>query len=372
MSALLEIFPDAPVYTLIQDAEALRGSIFSRKCIQTSFINRLPFARRNYRNYLPLFPLAIEQFDLEAYDLVISSSYAVAHGILARPDQLHVSYIHTPLRQAWHQTHQFLNETGMHGLKGAAARVFLHYIRLWDLAASRRVDYYVAPSRWAAQSVWRAYRRKAEVIHPPVDTDRFKPLSPRGDYYLAISHLAPHKRVDVIVEAFSRLGYPLVIIGDGRDTHKIRKLAGQNVKLMGRLPDAAVQELLGKAKAFVHAAEEDFGIAAVEAQAAGCPVIAYRKGGLSETVIEGKTGLFFDQQEPESLMAAVNCFEYGELSFKTEDLVDNARRFDQDRFKKEFKAFIETAWENFKAGEIPETRGEYVLANPRFIKFRIF
>jgi glycosyltransferase involved in cell wall biosynthesis len=358
LHAMLEIFPEAPVYTLFQDPEALKGTILSEKCIHTSFINRLPFARRKYRNYLPLFPFAIEQFDLEAYDLIISSSYAAAHGVLVRPDQLHVSYIHTPIRQAWHQTHQFLREAGLQsGLRGAAVKVFLHYMRMWDLAASSRVDHYLAPSRWAAQSVWRAYRRRAEVVYPPVETERFKPLSPRGDYYIVISRLAPHKRVDVIVEAFSRLGHPLVVIGDGRDARKIQKLARQNVKLIGRQPDATVQELLGKAKAFVHTAEEDFGIAAVEAQAAGCPVIAYRKGGLSETVIEGKTGLFFDEQKPESLMTAVQRFENGGLSFKLADLEENARRFNRERFKEEFSAFIEVTWENFKAGKFPKAIG---------------
>jgi glycosyltransferase involved in cell wall biosynthesis len=280
LETTLEVYPSSPVYTLVYNPQAFTGTALARSEIHTSFINRLPLARRKYRSYLPLMPLAIEQFDLGGYDIVLSFNYAVAHGVLIRPGQMHLSFTHTPLRQAWHFYHQFLQSAGLEaGPKSWAARVLLHYLRLWDQAAAARVDQFIVPSRWVARAVRRAYNRSAEILYPPVEVDRYCPLSPRAQTYIVVSRLVPHKKVGLIVEAFSRLGLPLVIVGDGPEQESLRSRSAANIRFLGRQPQQALQELLGRAKAFVHMAEEDFGIAPVEAQAAGCPVIAYGRGG---------------------------------------------------------------------------------------------
>jgi glycosyltransferase involved in cell wall biosynthesis len=237
LETTLEVYPTAPVYALVYNPRAFAGTTISQREIHTSFINRLPWAQRKYRSYLPLMPLAIEQFDLNRYDIILSFNYAVAHGVLVRPGQLHLSWTHTPLRQAWHSYHQFLKSARLEaGPRSWAARIFLHYLRLWDLAAATRVDLFIVPSRWVAQAVRRAYNRTAEIIYPPVEVDQFCPLSPRGETYIAVSRLVPHKKVDLIVEAFSRLGYPLVIVGDGPEQDKLLRRAGPNVRFLGRQP----------------------------------------------------------------------------------------------------------------------------------------
>ncbi len=347
LAAALEVFPDAPVYTLIFDRPAFDGTIFARKEIHTSFVHRIPAGRRWYRNLLPLLPLAVEQFDLRGFDIVVSFHYAVAQGVVLRPDQLHISYVHTPMRYAWQEYQSFIKEAGG-GPKGWVARLILHYFRLWDVAAARRVDHFAAVSQWAARCVWRAYWREAEVIYPPVEIDRFRPLEPRQDYYIVVSRLVRHKRLDVVVDAFSRLGYPLRVVGDGSERARLSKMAASNIEFLGWQPDERVAELLGRARAFIHANEEDFGIALVEAQAAGCPVIAYATGGACETVIEGETGLFFAEQSADSLAEAVSRFERENLRFDVATLHRNAARFGKIRFQQEFAAMIEWEWRKFR------------------------
>jgi len=253
LEAALEVFPDAPVYTLVYNRRAFEGTPLAKRQVYTSFIDRLPWAHQAHRSFLPLYPLAIEQFDLHDYDLILSSSYAVAHGILTRPDQTHVCLMHTPLRYAWHQPHTIFQAGG---IKSQLLRMWLHNFRQWDFAASQRVDRYVAVSHWVAGLIWHAYRRPAHVIYPPVDVDRFTSLTPKGDYYLVVSRLAYHKRVDLIVQAFSRLGLPLIVVGDGAERRRLSQLAAPNVKLLGWQSDEVVQELMGRAKALVHAAAE--------------------------------------------------------------------------------------------------------------------
>jgi glycosyltransferase involved in cell wall biosynthesis len=351
LETTLEVYPAAPVYTLVYNPQALAGTHLAQSEIHTSFINRLPLARQKYRSYLPLMPLAIEQFDLGRYDIVLSFNYAVAHGVLVRPDQLHLSFTHTPLRQAWHFYHQFLRSARLEaGPKSWAARLLLHYLRLWDQAAAARVDQFIVPSRWVARAVKRTYNRPAEVLYPPVEVDRFCPLSPRGEYYVAVSRLVAHKKVGLIVEAFSRQGLPLVIVGDGPEEQNLRRKAAPNVRFLGRQPQQALQELLGRAKAFVHMAEEDFGIAPVEAQAAGCPVIAYGRGGLLDTVIAGETGLFFPEQSAESLIAAVQQFERAGTRFDVGRIRQNALRFAPGRYRRELACLVNREWERFGLG----------------------
>lgn len=363
LAAALEVFPQASIYTLVHNRKALLGTVFAHQKIHTSFIDRLPAAHKEHRTYLPLFPFAVEQFDLRGYDLILSFSYAAAHGILPRPDQLHISFIYTPLRYAWHYYHQYLHESGLHfGLKALLVKLILHYLRLWDQAAASRVDRFVAISQWVARCIWRAYRRPAQVIYPPVEIQKFLPLYPRDEYYIAVSRLVQHKQLAMIVDVFSRLNLPLIVIGDGPERSRLIKLAAPNVKLLGRQPDETVQRLLGRAKACVHAAEEDFGITLVEAQAAGCPVIAFGKGGALETVEDEKTGLLFQEQSVESLAGAIEKFESGRLRFSIADLQANASRFDTAIFKRKIAALVAREWKRFKC----DGEGYASLAEERF------
>ena len=348
LEAALELYPTAPIYTLVYQQESFKGSRIAEHPVHTSFIERLPKGREKYRAYLPLMPLAIEQFDLSGYDVVISSSHAVAKGVLTRADQLHISYVHTPIRYAWDLQFQYLKEAGIErGLKSTIARAILHYIRLWDVASSNRVDVFVANSHYVAQRIWKVYRREAQVIYPPVDVDRFTPKGQREDFYLTLSRFVPYKKIDLIVEAFTRLGLPLVVIGDGPDFNKVKRIAGPNVQLLGYQPDTVVKDYMERCKAFVFAADEDFGITPVEAQAAGAPVIAYGRGGVTETVLHGETGLFFQEQTVESLLATVRAFESGEYQFDPERLRQNAERFSKKRFQHEFAELVERKWAKF-------------------------
>ncbi len=348
LEAALEAFPDAPIFTLIYNPEAFKERRIGQGKVIPSFIDRLPASHKKHRSYIPLYPLAIEQFDLSAYDVIVSFSYAVAHGVLPQPDQLHLSFIYTPLRYAWHYYHQFIQTSGLKsGLKSWPVKIMLHYLRLWDLEASRRVDQFVAISQWVSRCIWRAYRRPSRLIYPPVDVERFHPGWPRGDTYTTISRLEPYKNVSVIVEAFSKLGLPLVIIGEGSQEKALRAKAGPNITFLGTQPDRVVEDVLASAKCLVHAAEEDFGIALVEAQAAGCPVITYAKGGALELVVAGETGLFYEDLKPESLIAVVEAFEGQRGFFDTKTLIKNASRFGKDRFQTEFTSLVANKWGGF-------------------------
>lgn len=348
VESVLELFPDAPLYTLVYRPEQFANTIFATREIHTSFIERLPGGREKYRRYLALMPLAIEQFDLGAYDVVISSCHAVAKGVLTRADQLHISYIHTPIRYAWDLQFQYLREAKLErGLKSWVARAVLHYIRQWDVLAANRVDVFVANSHYVASRIRKTYRRDAQVIYPPVDVERFAARAQRDDFYLAVSRFVPYKKLDLIVEAFTRLGRPLVVIGEGPDDEKIRREAGGNVQFLGWQPVEGVKGYMERCKAFMFAADEDFGIAPVEAQAAGAPVIAYSRGGVTETVIPDETGLFFHEQNVESLMEAVRRFEADPRRFDPQRIRANAERFSKARFKSEFQALVDREWAKF-------------------------
>jgi glycosyltransferase involved in cell wall biosynthesis len=241
-----------------------------------------------------------------------------------------------------------LREAGLEtGILGWAARAILHYIRMWDFSAAGRVDHFIAPSRWTADCVWRVYRRRSSVIYPPVDIERFNQTSSRGDHYVVVSRLVSHKKVDLIVDAFSQLGLPLIVVGDGPEWDRVSERAAANVRMMGRQSDSTVQEILESAKAFIHMAEDDFGIAPVEAQAAGCPVIAYGRGGVLETVVEGQTGLFFQWQRVDCLKAAVLQFERGDLKFNAQRIRQNAARFNKERFQRELTCLVERRWDRW-------------------------
>ena len=359
VAAILEVFPRADLHALTHDPERMRGTPLEGVPVRTSFIQSLPLGKQKYRVYLPLMPLAVEQFDLRGYDVVISSSHAVAKGVLTRADQLHVSYTHTPVRYAWDLYLDYLQESGMdRGPKSWLARPALHYLRLWDAAAANRVDAYLANSAYVARRVHKLYRRTSRVVHPPVDVGKYRADGPREDFYVAVSRFVPYKRMALIVEAFTRMGRPLVVIGDGPEFEGARRVAGPNVRLLGYQPDDVLQDYLQRARAFVFAAEEDFGIVPVEAQAAGCPVIAFAKGGARETVIgwpaTDATGVFFDTQTTEALEAAVETFEAHEGDFRPENCRRNAERFGRERFGREIKAAVERAYSDFQRGESPE------------------
>jgi glycosyltransferase involved in cell wall biosynthesis len=344
LARILECYPQAEVFTLVDFLPQAERGFLGERPIHTSFIQRLPLARTRYRHYLPLMPLAIESFDLSGFDLVISSSFCVAKGALTGPDQLHVSYVHSPMRYAWDLQHQYLREHGLqHGLKGLFTRALLHYLRLWDARTANCVDTYVCNSRFIARRVWKTYRRESQVIHPPVDTELFRPAEvPRAGYYLTASRLVPYKRTRLIIEAFARLPErQLLIIGDGPELRRLQGLAPANVTLLGYLPNEQVREHMQRARAFIFAALEDFGIAPVEAQACGTPVIAYGRGGVTESVIDGRTGVLFPEQDADSLLAAIQQFELRESRFSAAAIRANALRFSAERFKAQFRACIE-------------------------------
>ena len=349
LEAALETLGPAPIHTMVYRPEVFRQSSIGRQDIRTSFIQRLPRSRANHRLYLPLMPLAAEQFDLRGFDLVLSSSHVVAHGVLTGPNQLHLSYTHAPARYAWSLYREHLETAGLRrGITSWAWRLLMHYLRLWDSAAAHRVDAFIANSRWTADNIWRAYRRRADVIYPPVDIDSFQPLEPREDYYLTVSRLVPYKRVDLIVEAFSRLGLPLRIVGTGPEMRRLSRIARGNVEFLGWQSKGQLQELMGRARAFVYAAVEDFGITLVEAQAAGCPVIAYGRGGARETVLDGETGILFKERSGEGILQAVRAFGGQSGAFDSATLRRNAIRFGKDRFKKELADLVHARWTEFQ------------------------
>jgi glycosyltransferase involved in cell wall biosynthesis len=345
LEAIYDLFP-SPIYTLVKDEKQLKNTFFEGKQIETSFLQKIPKAPKLYRHFLPLFPLAIEQFDLSDYELILSTSHAVAKGVLTNCNQLHICYCLTPMRYAWDLYHRYLE--GVTGAKGKLAKLALHYLRNWDIASSQRVDHYIAISRYISKRIQKIYGRSSHVIYPPVATHLFEPAVKKESYYVTASRFVPYKKIDLIVSAFAKMpDKKLIVIGDGPEMHKVKAVAQKNVELLGFLPDPQVREYLSKAKAFVFAAEEDFGITVVEAEAAGTPVIAFGKGGALETILEHKTGLFFKEQTPQSLIAAVEAFEKTQDQFDPQLICQHAQQFSEDRFKREFKQYVQEKIEEF-------------------------
>ena len=355
LSELLSCFPAADLYAVVDFLPDTGAEDIKTRVTGTTFIQALPCARTRYRNYLPLMPLAIEQLDLSAYDIVISSSHAVAKGVITGPDQLHVSYVHTPMRYIWDLQHQYLRESGLErGLKGYLARWLLHRLRLWDVRTSTGVDRFIANSGYVRRRIAKTYRRDAQVIYPPVDVTDFTPGEAKDDFYLAASRLVPYKRIDLIVEAFTLMPErKLVVIGDGPDRKKVERAAGPNVTLLGHQPKDAMIDHMRRARALVFAAEEDFGILPVEVQACGTPVVAFGKGGALETVVplgrDNPTGLFFEDQTPASICGAIDRFEAAADRFTAQNCRNQAMRFSADRFRREISAYVAEAWKDWQA-----------------------
>ena len=311
LEQILNIYPDADLFSLIDFLPENERGFIKNKTVTTSFIQNLPFAKTKYRYYLPLMPLAIEQLDLTGYDLVISSSHAVAKGVITGPDQIHICYCHSPMRYAWDMQFQYLRESGLDkGLKGLITKSILHKMRIWDVRTAHGVDQFIANSAYIARRIKKVYGRDSVVVYPPVDVNAFEYCELKEDFYLTASRMVPYKRIDLIVEAFAQMpDKQLIVIGNGPDFQKIKHLATPNVKLLGYQPFKILKDYMQRAKAFVFAAEEDFGIIPVEAQACGTPVIAYGKGGALETVIESKydmaTGYFFYEQKVSILIEII-------------------------------------------------------------------
>ena len=355
LEQMLKVYPNSDIFSLVDFLEPNQREFIQNKEVKTSFIQKLPFAKKAYRNFLPLMPLAIEQLDVSGYDIVISSSHAVAKGIITGPDQLHICMCYSPIRYAWDLQHQYLRESGLEkGFKSFFIKSVLHYMRLWDRANSQSVDEFISISNFISKRIDKFYGRSAKVIYPPVDINKFPlNLNKRKDFYVTCSRMVPYKKIDLIVDTFSRKlpEKELVVIGDGPDMKKIKNLAGSNIKFLGHVSSEKLQRHISTAKAFIFAAHEDFGISPIEAQSCGTPVIAFGKGGALETIIgldqDLPTGVFFDEQTPYSLYNAVVLFERNIEKILYESCRKNSERFSNKRFRSEFKEFVEKTLESY-------------------------
>lgn len=347
LEQILYLYPSADVFTLVDFLPEENRGFLDAHNVSSSFIEKMPWSEKYYRQYLVFMPLAIEQFDLSKYDLIISSSAAISKGVITGPNQLHISYCHTPIRYAWDLQFQYLKESGLDKkIKGWIAKWILHKIRIWDYRTANGVDEFVANSKFIGRRITKLYRRNSTIIYPPVDVDKFTMVEPKEDFYLTASRMVPYKKIGLIVEAFSKMpDKKLVVIGNGPEMNKIRDMATSNIEVLGYQSSKVLRNYMERAKAFVFAALEDFGITPVEAQACGAPVIAYGKGGVRETVINGETGVFYYEQDVDSIIRAVAEFEV--CKFDSRTIRKNAEQFSKLRFRDEFKAFVDAKYVSF-------------------------
>jgi glycosyltransferase involved in cell wall biosynthesis len=349
LEQLLFCFPDADLFAVVDFMRDAERGFLQGRTIRTSFIQHLPFARRCFRHYLGLMPIAIQQLDLSGYDLVISSNHAVAKGVLTGPDQVHISYVHSPMRYVWDMQHQYLCQAGIgRGLKGIYARWLFGRLRQWDVSSAHGVDHFLANSHYIARRIMKTYRRDSTVIHPPVDIARFQMHTRKDDFYLLACRFVPYKRAEVVVESFAnQRTHRLVVVGDGPERERVRAAArgASNIEFVGTVPQHELISLMQRARAFVFAAEEDFGITLVEAQACGTPVIAYSRGGAAEIVVQedadSPTGILFNHQEADAVTTAVERFEKLETKLTSDACRINATRFSQTRFRSEIGGFVD-------------------------------
>ena len=346
LEAMLQEFPEADLFCLIDFLSSDDRRKLGNRYPKTTFLQKIPFIKKYYRNFLFMMPFATEQHDLSAYDIIVSNSHATAKGIIVGPDQLHICYCYTPMRYAWDLQNQYLSESKMgHGIKSVFARLVLHFLRIWDIRASFSVDHFIACSKFIERRIKKIYRRDAYVIYPNVAVDQFVPGKERQDFYLTSSRLTPYKRVLLIVEAFAKMpDRKLIVIGAGPQYERVKKTATDNVKVLGYQEFPVLLSHMQAAKAFIFAAEEDFGIAPLEAQACGTPVLAFGKGGASETVVHGVTGLHFHEQSVEAICDVVERFESLSKPFEPLQIRAHAQRFSTDRFKRQFRDYVDAAW----------------------------
>ncbi len=356
LEQIIDCYPDADLFTLIDHVPEDQRGFLRGKNPSTSFLQDIPFVKRIYRKLLFLMPFAIEQFDLSDYDLVISSSYCVAKGVLTGPNQVHVCYCHSPMRYAWDHYHEYLREGGLErGLLSVIARRMLHRIRNWDVRSSNTVDRFVANSRFVQARINKFYRRSSEIVYPPVETALFRARDDKEEYYVAAGRFVPFKRLDIAVDAFTKMpGKRLIVLGDGPEMQKLRAKAGDNIEFPGFQGPEAVSDYLSRAKAFIFPSEEDFGIVPLEAQACGTPVIAFGSGGALETVIgldtesameNAPTGIFFEEQNAQSLIKAVGRFEAAASRFDPRAISAHAARFSPVEFRTNFVQQVKQALE---------------------------
>ena len=341
-----DIFPKAPIFTLIYDKEKM-GNDFDEANIKSSFIQRSPQATNFFKWYLPLMPLATESYNLNDYDVILSNSSAFAKGVITKPDTLHICYCHTPTRYLWTDSHLYIRELPYNGLVKKAISLFLPRLRLWDRAAAGRVDKFIANSKTVQKRISKYYDANSDVIYPPIDVSKFKIFPKQKKYFLAGGRLVAYKRFDLIVEAFNRLNIPLKIFGIGPELEKLKKMAKSNIEFLGKVTNEKRAELYGECQAFIHPQEEDFGLMVLEAMASGRPVIAYNKGGALETVVEGKTGEFFDVQGWEIL--AHKIINFKSEKYNPEEIRNHAKNFDVIEFKERIKSMVQSNWQDFQA-----------------------
>ncbi len=344
LEAFSELFPDAPIYTIVYDRDAM-GESFAHRDIRTSFLQRFPWARRNHRLFPLLMPLAVEQFDFSDFDVVLSDSASYAKGVITSPHTLHICYIHTPTRYAWDDCQKYAQDFGFSSFITRFVPLLVNPVRLWDRAAAKRPDVIIANSEFVSRRIAKYYRRKAEVIHPPVDIRNFAiiPADRRGDYFLIVGRLLAYKRHDIAIEACNRLGLPLKIIGHGPEVDRLRQLAGPTVEFLGRVDDSELPRYYAECRAFIFPQEEDFGIVAIEALASGRPLISYRGGDIVEHLEEGKMGIFFDEQTPEAIMEALGRFS--DERYDPEYIRSRVLGFDRDIFKQKIRHRVEALWQ---------------------------
>ncbi|GAB6283317.1 MAG: glycosyltransferase family 4 protein [Ignavibacterium sp.] len=350
VESFVNIWNESDVYALVDFLnDEDRKQILKGKNAKTTFIQKLPFAKTKHRSYLPFFPLAIEQLDLTKYNIILSSSHSVAKGVLVKSNQLHICYCHTPMRYAWDSYFQYLKEANLtNGLKEFIVKLTLHYLRIWDLSTTNRVDYFIANSKYIAQRIRKIYHRDAEVIYPPVDIDKFECETKKENYYLTASRFVPYKKVDIIVEAFSKMpDKKLIVIGDGPEENRIKKIATKNIEFLKFQEQEELKKYFQKAKAFVFAAEEDFGITLVEALSCGTPVIAFNKGGAAETIINYENGIHFNEQTSDAIIDAIKKFEITENHFDLIKISEGTKKFSRNIFEQKIKEFVNLKAEEF-------------------------
>ena len=341
LEAFCQIFPKAPIYTLLYDKKRT-GYAFEGREIHTSFLQNIPLVKSHHRPFLMFMPLAIEQFDLSEYDLVLSDSASYAKGVITPSSTLHICYCHTPIRYAWDDSHKYIEEFGYSNLIKKVIPFFMSYIRVWDEHAVQRVDKFIANSNFVSNRIEKYYKRESDVIHPPVKTNIFYVASKIDKYFLMVGRFLPYKRFDLVIDAFNQLGWPLKIVGDGPERKKLQSKANSNIEFIGLVSDKELKDYYAHCQAFLFPQEEDFGIVAVEAMASGRPVIAYKSGGALEIIQEGKTGLFFKKQTSDNLIKTLKKFNSN--NFDPKIIRERAMEFDQEKFKKNIEGFINEHW----------------------------
>ena len=356
---LNERYSTPDIFSLTSNIKSSKKKSFKGRNIKTSFVQSLPFGKTNVQRYLPILPYAIEQFDLRAYDLIISSSHAIAKGVITSPEQLHISYVHTPMRYAWDQMNTYLEKSilSKFGFE-IPIRFMLYKLRAWDFYSSQRLDHIIANSNFTSKRIKKYWGLESDVINPPVDIKRFNYSNPRENFYISLNRLVPNKRIDLLIKAFNKLNLPLIIIGDGPERFKLQNMSNSNIKFIKKISDKEVENYMSRCRAFVYAGIEDFGIAPVEAMASGAPVIAYGKGGILDTVNCYKkqdkekvsTGLLFKNQTSEDIIDTISWFEDKKLwkNFNPEMLNEYSQNFSIENFTSKFDLLINKAWEKFK------------------------